>query len=66
LRIIGKRWGVVEKHFHAMTCQLVEHDDLIGIHPSQSIGRQTPDGIKLPSFGGIAQRVEARAVQPRT
>lgn len=47
-----------------MARQLVDHDDLIGILPRQPIGRETPDGVKLPGIGGVAQGIETRPVQP--
>jgi hypothetical protein len=37
LRVIGKRRRVVKKHCDAMACQLVEHNDLIGVDAGQPI-----------------------------
>ena len=39
LRVVGLWRCVVEEYGDAMACQLVEHNDLIGIHPGQAIGR---------------------------
>src|SRR5215469_1791736 len=66
LRIVGKRRSVVEQHRDAMARQLVEHNDLISIHPGKAIRRQAPDGIKAPRFGSISERIETGTVQPRT
>ena len=62
LRVIIERGRVVEAHRHAVACQLVEHDYLISIHAGQAIWGQTPDGLKLPGFGGISQRVQTGPV----
>jgi hypothetical protein len=37
LRVIGKWRRVVKKHRDAMACQLVEHNDLIGVNAGQPI-----------------------------
>ena len=39
LRVVGLWRRVVEEYGDAMARQLVEHNDLIGIHPGQAIGR---------------------------
>ena len=62
LRVITERGRVVEEHRHAVTSQLVEHDYLISIHAGQPIWGQTPDGLKLPGFGGISQCVQTGSV----
>jgi hypothetical protein len=66
LRIVGKWRGVVKQHRDAMARQLVEHNDLIGVHTGQAIRRQAPDGVEPSGFGGISERVKTGAVQPRT
>ena len=56
------RGRVAEEHRDAVACQLVKHDDLIGIHTGQAIWGETPDRVKLPGFGGISQRIETGAI----
>ena len=62
LRIVGKGWGVMEQHRDAVARQLVDHNDLVGIHTGQAIRRQAPDGVKPCGFGGIPERIETGAV----
>jgi hypothetical protein len=48
-----------------MACQLIEHNDLIGVDAGQPIRGQTPDGIEPPGFGRVAQRIKTGSVQSR-
>ena len=48
-----------------MARQLVKNDDLIGVHASQAVGRQTPHALDVSRLGGVAQGVKTGAVQAR-
>ena len=47
-----------------MAGQLVEHDDLVGVDPGQTVGRQAPHGVEQPGLRGVSEPIEAGAVQP--
>ena len=48
-----------------MAGQFVENDDLIGVHASQAVGRQTPHALDVSGFGSVAQGVQTGTVQAR-
>ena len=66
LRIILELGRVMEPNVHAVARQLVEYDDLIGIHARQAIRRQTPYTVKTPGLGTVAQRIKTGPVQAGT
>jgi len=37
LRIVIERWGVGDPHAHRVAGQLVEHDDLVGVHAGEPV-----------------------------
>ena len=49
-----------------MAGEFVEYDDLIGIHASQAVGRQTPHALEVAGLRSIAQGVQTGTVQART
>ncbi len=66
LRIVLELWRVMEPNAHAVARQLVEYDELPGIHARQAVGRQTPYAFKKPSLGAVAQRIKTGPVQACT
>ena len=65
LRVVFNLRCVKERHAHAVARQLVKNDDLIGVHASQAVGRQTPHALDVSRLGGVAQGVKTGAVQAR-
>jgi len=65
LRVIEGR-GVSEAHRHVVAGQFVEDEDLVSVGTGQTVRREAPDGVEDARFSGVAQRVEARAVQAGT
>ena len=55
----------MEPNGHAVARQLIENDDLIGVHAGQAIRRQAPHALNLSGLGGIAQGIETGSVQTR-
>ena len=55
--------GVGEAHRHLVAGQLVKDQHLVGVGPSQAVGRQAPHRVDGPCFRGVSQGVEAGAVQ---
>jgi hypothetical protein len=60
----GQPRGVGERHHDAEAVQLVEHQDLVSVGAGEPIRRQAPHPFDEPGLGGIAERVQARPVQP--
>jgi hypothetical protein len=57
-------WGVGEADRHLVAGELVQDQDLVGVGAGQPIRGQAPDGVDGACFGGVAQPVQAGAVQP--
>jgi hypothetical protein len=66
LRVVVNGWGVGKADGHTMAGQFVEHDDLVGVDPSQPVRRQAPHRLDQPGLGDIPQRVQAGPVEPGT
>ena len=66
LWVVVDRGCVSERDLHPVSGQFVEHDDLIGVDAGQPVRGQAPDPFDQSGFGGVAQAVQPRPVQPGT
>jgi hypothetical protein len=66
LRVLLVQAGCVgEPHGHPEAGQLVEDEHLVGVGAGEPVRGQAPGHLEQPGLGRVAQRVQARPVQPR-
>src|SRR5262249_11437335 len=63
LRIVSHWRSIEEPDLDSKTCELVEHQDLIGVTASQAIRSEAPELFKSTGFGRVPKCVQTGPIQ---